>query len=431
MPSEREFIDQQVREDREIRRQRIQALEQECSAFEVEIEERLELLGVDLARQSELAADVVESTGKTSEFSHQAVAAATRMVDASREGAAGSQSLADEMRTLAANLSGAADDVHSVATKSRESSSKIESLAASAETIGSFVQVINDIAKKTNLLALNATIEAARAGDAGRGFAVVAGEVKELASQTARATDEISKLVRDVEQSTETAVSVIKSTSEEIEALRETVIQLAQNAEIQHSGSQEIDRTIQSGLEHAEASSEAVGQVSDVAKRAGGQAVSGREAAAKADEQFSDSRRRLREFLAVVRNNYRAGRDDARRLFDRAVKTIETFGVDQAIGILNEPANGYIDGDLYVIGLTQDGYFVVDPRNIYPRDKNMSDAQDAHGRLFIRGLIDNSRSDSIEEYEYTIKNPVSGAIEDKRAFLWRKDNLTLLVGYYL
>ena len=425
------FLNEQNQIDRELRRERLQILEKNCIAFEVEIAGLFESVDGDLKRQLGLADEIVGSTEETVQFSGDSATATNKMVETAKDSAAGSQRLASAIDALGAELSQSADAADQVANEARMSSVKIENLTASVEKIGAVVKLINDIAKQTNLLALNATIEAARAGELGKGFAVVAGEVKQLASQTAKATDEISELVSAIQQSTGEAVDATMKIGEGIETLHGRMIELAASAEKQRSETREIDRLLQGGLEYAENGLNATQQVRQAAGRAGATAVDGQEASARAGAEFKNSRQRLDEFLAIARQNYRAGREDAQRLFERAVETVKKFGAAHAIDIMNDPLNGYIDRDLYVIGLSEDGHFVIDPRKIYPKETDMRDAKDAKGRRFIKGLIDNSRTDSYEEYDYTINNPVSEKTEDKRAFLWRDGNLTVLVGYYL
>ncbi|MDZ7711845.1 MAG: methyl-accepting chemotaxis protein [Rhodovibrio sp.] len=105
--------------------------------------------------------------------------------------------------------------------KAKRTNERVEGLDAAAQKIGSVVEIISDIAEKTNLLALNATIEAARAGEAGKGFAVVAQEVKALASQTARATEDIQNQVGAIQSETQAAVASIREITGTIEHIDE------------------------------------------------------------------------------------------------------------------------------------------------------------------------------------------------------------------
>ncbi len=127
----------------------------------------------------------------------------------------------------------------------RTATGTIEGLDQAAIRIGQIVQLINVIASQTNLLALNATIEAARAGEAGKGFAVVAGEVKSLATQTAKATDDIAGQVNDIQAISREAVDVIRSVSATIERVDEVVASIASAVEEQSAATAEIARNVQ------------------------------------------------------------------------------------------------------------------------------------------------------------------------------------------
>ena len=121
----------------------------------------------------------------------------------------------------------------------------MQGLAKSAGRIGEVVGLINTIAAQTNLLALNATIEAARAGEAGRGFAVVASEVKSLASQTAKATEEISEQIADIQKVAGDAIDAIKGIGSIIGEVNEVATAIAAAVQEQGAATQEITRSTQ------------------------------------------------------------------------------------------------------------------------------------------------------------------------------------------
>jgi len=119
-------------------------------------------------------------------------------------------------------------------------------MAAAADRVGNVVKLITDIAGRTNLLALNATIEAARAGDAGRGFAVVAHEVKALAGQTAKATEEISQNVGLIQESTRTAVDAVREIGDAVRGINEITSNIAGAIQQQDQATREISINAQS-----------------------------------------------------------------------------------------------------------------------------------------------------------------------------------------
>jgi methyl-accepting chemotaxis protein len=143
---------------------------------------------------------------------------------------------------------------------------RINALSQAAGRIGDVVKLITAIAEQTNLLALNATIEAARAGEAGRGFAVVASEVKQLASQTAKATDEISSQIAGMQTATQESVGAIKEISGTIGRISEIAATIAAAVEEQGAATQEIARNVG---EAAKGTQQVASNITDVNRGAG------------------------------------------------------------------------------------------------------------------------------------------------------------------
>lgn len=158
--------------------------------------------------------------------------------------AAAVEEMATSAKEVAANASNVTGVVVNASDMAEQTSAKILQLGTSSQEIGHVVEVITSIAEQTNLLALNATIEAARAGEAGKGFAVVANEVKELAKETARATEEIGQRVSHIQRDTGDAVDAVASITEIINEIRESQMTIASAVEEQEATTSEITRNV-------------------------------------------------------------------------------------------------------------------------------------------------------------------------------------------
>jgi methyl-accepting chemotaxis protein len=174
--------------------------------------------------------------------------------------AAATEELSATTSEIAMRINESVNVARKTASAADQTTQTISDLAAQALKIGDIVQLINDIAGKTNLLALNATIEAARAGEAGRGFAVVASEVKALASQTAQATEEITQQILNVQQATNRAVDEIRSISSVADGAREVASSIAAAVEEQNATTQDISQA----ANHAANGTQAVANNIDV-----------------------------------------------------------------------------------------------------------------------------------------------------------------------
>jgi len=174
-------------------------------------------------------------------------------------------------------------------------------LAEAAQKIGDVVALIIDIADQTNLLALNATIEAARAGDAGKGFAVVASEVKNLANQTAKATDEIGAQIAGVQTSTQEAVSAIEAIVKTISKIDEISSSIASAVEEQGAATQEIARNVEQAAAGTQEVSSNIGGVSQAANDTGAAATQIQSTAEDLSKQSETLRAEVDRFLANVR----------------------------------------------------------------------------------------------------------------------------------
>jgi len=185
--------------------------------------------------------------------------------------------------------------------QARDTDARINALSQAAGRIGDVVKLITAIAEQTNLLALNATIEAARAGEAGRGFAVVASEVKQLASQTAKATDEISTQIAGMQTATQESVAAIKEIGGTIARISEIASTIAAAVEEQGAATQEIARNVG---EAAKGTAQVASNITDVNRGAGETGSASSQVLSSAQSLSSESnhlKAEVDKFLSTVR----------------------------------------------------------------------------------------------------------------------------------
>jgi methyl-accepting chemotaxis protein len=206
------------------------------------------IVGAVTSASGELAATATTLT-KTADTTRQL---STTVATASEEASTNVQTVASATEEMVASITEIGRQVQEsshIASEAVDQAAKtddrITKLAQAASRIGDVTQLITSIAEQTNLLALNATIEAARAGEAGRGFAVVAQEVKQLASQTAKATSEISGQIAEMQAATQESVGAIKEIGGTIKRISEIATTIASAVEEQGAATQEITRNIQ------------------------------------------------------------------------------------------------------------------------------------------------------------------------------------------
>ena len=215
--------------------------------------------------------------------------------------ATAAEEIAQSIEHIAARVANSANVATQATDEAKAITEAVESLSASVDEIGEVSDLISSIAAQTNLLALNATIEAARAGEAGRGFAVVAQEVKGLAGQTAKATEEITRHIVSIEQTTERSVSAIKKIATTIEQLSEVANDVAVGMRQQDTVTQEIARNAGAAAKGTRDVSENITEVSNSAIKTGQIASTVLTAAAELADQSHLLRREVERYLAQLR----------------------------------------------------------------------------------------------------------------------------------
>jgi methyl-accepting chemotaxis protein len=235
-------------------------------------------------------------------------AQATTVATAAEEASANVQTVAaatEELSSSVSEISRQVTESTRIAGRAVDEAQRtnvtVQGLSAAAQKIGDVVKLISDIASQTNLLALNATIEAARAGDAGKGFAVVASEVKSLANQTARATEEISAQVAAMQAATGAAVQAIHGIGSTIGTINEIATTIASAVEEQGAATQEIARNVHEAAQGTgQVSSNIVG-VNQAAAETGTAAVQVLTSAEALGKQAAMLRADVDKFLAKIR----------------------------------------------------------------------------------------------------------------------------------
>jgi methyl-accepting chemotaxis protein len=255
------------------------------------------------AVQLEQAAGTLTRTAETTQSLSSQVAGASEAASSNMQSVA---TATEELSTSVDEIGRRVRDSNRIAeaavVQAQETDGRIGKLSRAAQEIGDVVKLITAIAEQTNLLALNATIEAARAGDAGRGFAVVASEVKSLASQTAKATDEISTHIAGMQGATQESVAAIKEIGGTIGQISSIASAIASAVEQQSSATQEIARNVQNVAKGTEEAAANIMQVNRGATETG----SASEEVLNSARSLSSESARLREELDRFMANIRA-----------------------------------------------------------------------------------------------------------------------------
>jgi len=249
------------------------------------------------ATASAMAAAAEQASAQSGMVSHS--------MDRASSGVTAAAAASDEFAMSIGEISRQATSSAELARRATDAATRadatISALDTSANQVGQIVELISSIAQRTNLLALNASIEAARGGEAGRGFAVVASEVKELATQTSRATEEIAEQIRAMQDSTGASVSALRSIGEQIKSLETTAISIASAVDQQSVAGQDLARSIDLAARSSDEVAANIFQVREASSTTGAAASQVLTSATELEGQAATLRSKVGAFLAEIR----------------------------------------------------------------------------------------------------------------------------------
>jgi len=294
-------MENEAARNREVEAQRARAIESAIADFERTAESVMLTIS---SASTELAAAANDLSNSAHESTMEAasVAAASHQASANVSGvAAAGEELNATAGEIGRQLGAATQSIRVAVERMRATDTEVQALAIAADKIGSVVELINNLAAQTNLLALNATIEAARAGEAGRGFAVVASEVKNLATQTSKATTDIATIVNEIRMVTSSTIDSIQAIDGSLQTINRVSTEISDTVEQQQSATLEIASNVREAAQGTEDVSRSIAHVSSAAGNTAAASSQVLSAATELSQQAESMRANVSKFLAEVR----------------------------------------------------------------------------------------------------------------------------------
>ncbi|MDA7948788.1 MAG: methyl-accepting chemotaxis protein [Hyphomicrobiaceae bacterium] len=297
----RELEEDAKKSDEQRRTERRRELNELADEFENSVRGVVELVGSaarELSSSAQALSTIAEKTSAqavaVSEASTEAAGNVDNVAVAADQLSSAINEIGGQITTNSNLVNHAADDATSTSTSVNE-------LGDVVQKVGEVTDLIRDIAEQTNLLALNATIEAARAGEAGKGFAVVAGEVKDLASQTGKATEQIDGQIAEMQTRSKSATGAVETIGERLQEMRETAASIAAAVEQQNQATMEIARSVQQAASGTKAVTENIESVRTAATETGQMSSDVQNSANELEKQANTLSEQVDAFVAKVR----------------------------------------------------------------------------------------------------------------------------------
>ncbi|MEQ8333145.1 methyl-accepting chemotaxis protein [Nisaea sp.] len=280
---------------------RIRSMNELADRFETSIGHVVETVSSEAASVEQTAQSMTVLAGQAMQQSETVAHSAQSATENVQNVAASTEELSSSISEISRQVAQSNSLSSEAVVQADQTNTRVESLATAAAEIGEVVMLIQGIAEQTNLLALNATIEAARAGEAGKGFAVVASEVKSLANQTAKATEDIGSKISDIQSATTEAVTDIKKIGQMISNLNEIANGVAAAVEEQSAATQEIAGNIQQASAGTQEVSGAIAQVTDATGQTGTSSSEVLVASEKLRGEADKLNKEISQFLTSIR----------------------------------------------------------------------------------------------------------------------------------
>ncbi|WP_293777282.1 methyl-accepting chemotaxis protein [uncultured Oxalicibacterium sp.] len=297
----------------------------------------------------------------------------------------------------------------------------MDSINQSSKRIVDIISVIDGIAFQTNILALNAAVEAARAGEQGRGFAVVAGEVRSLAQRSSAAAREIKDLIED-------SVSKVQNGSKLVAHAGDTMKEVVSSIQRVDAIMAEISAASREQSIGIEQVNQAITEMDQVTQQ---NAALVEEAAAAADA-LQNQTTELNNVVGVftIKTGSHGSTQEAAEMVEKAIEAMHEEGIEKAFADINNKLGPFCDRDLYVVVYDMQGRNLAHGANAALVGKDLIDAKDGAGNLYVRERIAIIEKNDKGWQDYLFLNPISKQVEAKSMYLQRYRNLIVGCGVY-